>query len=108
MQLDHLALYVADLERAERFYADVLGLERLMRLPDQVLFKMGTVNIGLMQADPAGAGHPGGRSARTGVGRALNDRPYWSEMGGKTRSAAFCGEAARDGAALHLMPVHDE
>ena len=49
MQFDHLALPVADLERAERFYAEVLGLERLMRLPDQVLFKMGSVNLGLMQ-----------------------------------------------------------
>jgi catechol 2,3-dioxygenase-like lactoylglutathione lyase family enzyme len=47
-RLDHLAVYVSDLERAERFYVEVLGLERVMRLPDQVLLRLHDVNIGLM------------------------------------------------------------
>jgi len=50
-RLDHLALYVTDLERAERFYVGVLGLERTMRLPDQALLTLAGVNIGLMHAE---------------------------------------------------------
>jgi catechol 2,3-dioxygenase-like lactoylglutathione lyase family enzyme len=36
-RLDHFGVDVADLERAERFYVDVLGMSVRMRLPDQVL-----------------------------------------------------------------------
>jgi catechol 2,3-dioxygenase-like lactoylglutathione lyase family enzyme len=38
-RLDHFGVDVADLERAERFYTDVLGLTVQMRLPDQVLLR---------------------------------------------------------------------
>ena len=55
IRLDHLALYVSDLERAERFYVEILGLERVMRLPDQTLLALGEVNIGLMLGKPAPA-----------------------------------------------------
>jgi len=58
-RLDHLALYVTDLERAERFYVGVLGLEPVMRLPDQVLLKVGDVNIGLMRTERRESADPG-------------------------------------------------
>ena len=38
-RLDHFGVDVADLERAERCYTDVLGLQVEMRLPDQVLLR---------------------------------------------------------------------
>jgi catechol 2,3-dioxygenase-like lactoylglutathione lyase family enzyme len=38
-RLDHFGLDVADLERAERFYTDVLHMTVAMRLPDQVLMR---------------------------------------------------------------------
>jgi catechol 2,3-dioxygenase-like lactoylglutathione lyase family enzyme len=38
-RLDHFGVDVADLDRAERFYTDVLGLQVEMRLPDQVLLR---------------------------------------------------------------------
>jgi catechol 2,3-dioxygenase-like lactoylglutathione lyase family enzyme len=39
--LDHFGIDVADLERAERFYTDVLGMSVQMRLADQVLMRYG-------------------------------------------------------------------
>jgi catechol 2,3-dioxygenase-like lactoylglutathione lyase family enzyme len=67
-RLDHLAIYVSDVERAERFYVDVLGMERVMRLPDQTLLKLGDVNFGLMQGrdlpppDPSALRDPRGKA----------------------------------------------
>ena len=40
-RLDHFGVDVADLARAERFYAEVLGMTVAMRLPDQVLMRYG-------------------------------------------------------------------
>lgn len=40
-RLDHFGVDVADLARAERFYAEVLGMSVQMRLPDQVLLRYG-------------------------------------------------------------------
>lgn len=40
-RLDHFGVDVADLARAERFYADVLGMTVGMRLRDQVLMRYG-------------------------------------------------------------------
>lgn len=40
-RLDHFGVDVADLERAERFYTEVLGMTVQMRLPDQVLLRYG-------------------------------------------------------------------
>ncbi|MGH7325102.1 MAG: VOC family protein [Candidatus Rokuibacteriota bacterium] len=39
--LDHFGVDVADLERAERFYTEVLGMTVQMHLPDQVLLRYG-------------------------------------------------------------------
>ena len=57
-RLDHLAIYVSDLDRAESFYADLLGMERRMRLPDQVLLRLGEVSIGLMHGEALPAPEP--------------------------------------------------
>jgi catechol 2,3-dioxygenase-like lactoylglutathione lyase family enzyme len=40
-RLDHFGVDVADLERAERFYTELLGMRVQMRLPDQVLLRYG-------------------------------------------------------------------
>lgn len=40
-RLDHFGLDVSDLDRAERFYTDVLGMTVEMRRPDQVLLSYG-------------------------------------------------------------------
>lgn len=37
--LDHFGVDVADLQRAERFYTEILGMTVQMRLPDQVLLR---------------------------------------------------------------------
>jgi catechol 2,3-dioxygenase-like lactoylglutathione lyase family enzyme len=38
-RLDHFGVDVADLERAERFYTEILGMQVAMRLADQVLLR---------------------------------------------------------------------
>ena len=40
-RLDHFGVDVSDLERAERFYTEVLGMVVDMRLPDQRLLRYG-------------------------------------------------------------------
>ncbi|HEY7647619.1 MAG TPA: VOC family protein [Methylomirabilota bacterium] len=40
-RLDHFGVDVADLDRAERFYTEVLGMRVEMRMPDQVLLRYG-------------------------------------------------------------------
>ena len=40
-RLDHFGVDVSDLDRAERFYTDVLGMTVEMRLPDQRLLRYG-------------------------------------------------------------------
>jgi catechol 2,3-dioxygenase-like lactoylglutathione lyase family enzyme len=57
-RLDHFGLEVADLERAERFYTEVLGLTIVARLGDQVLLQCGDQNLALFRVarpplDPA-------------------------------------------------------
>jgi catechol 2,3-dioxygenase-like lactoylglutathione lyase family enzyme len=46
-RLDHFGVDVADLERAERFYTEVLGMSVAMRLADQVLLRHGDGNCAL-------------------------------------------------------------
>lgn len=46
-RLDHFGVDVADLERAERFYTDVLGMTVRMRLADQVLLRHGDGSVAL-------------------------------------------------------------
>lgn len=40
-RLDHFGIDVADLDRGERFYTEILGMTVAMRLPDQVLLRYG-------------------------------------------------------------------
>jgi catechol 2,3-dioxygenase-like lactoylglutathione lyase family enzyme len=68
-RLDHFGVDVADLDRAERFYTEVLGMTVEMRLPDQRLLRYGDGNCALFRkpdrpaggldqiADPLGKSH---------------------------------------------------
>ena len=46
-RLDHFGVDVADLDRAERFYTEVLGMRVELRLPDQRLLRYGDGNCAL-------------------------------------------------------------
>jgi len=46
-RIDHFGVDVADLDRAERFYTEVLGMAVDMRLPDQRLLRYGDGNCAL-------------------------------------------------------------
>jgi catechol 2,3-dioxygenase-like lactoylglutathione lyase family enzyme len=46
-RLDHFGVDVADLDRAERFYTEVLGMTVALRLPDQRLLAYGDGNCAL-------------------------------------------------------------
>jgi catechol 2,3-dioxygenase-like lactoylglutathione lyase family enzyme len=48
-RLDHFGIEVADLSRAERFYAGVLGLNVVARMGDQILFDCGGQNLALFE-----------------------------------------------------------
>jgi predicted enzyme related to lactoylglutathione lyase len=54
--VDFIAIPTQDFDRAEAFYADVLGLERSKRWGDMPAgeFENGTVTIALMQSDAFG------------------------------------------------------
>jgi catechol 2,3-dioxygenase-like lactoylglutathione lyase family enzyme len=57
-RLDHFGVHVSDLERAERFYTEVLGMRVQMRLAEQVLLRYAGGSCALfLKADHA----PGGR-----------------------------------------------
>jgi len=67
-RLDHFGVDVADLDRAERFYTEVLGMSVVMRLPDQRLLRYGDGNCALFEKrgrpapDPSLIEHPLGES----------------------------------------------
>jgi len=67
-RLDHFGVDVGDLDRAERFYTDVLGMSVVMRLPDQRLLRYGDGNCALFwkpgraAPDPGLIAHPLGES----------------------------------------------
>jgi catechol 2,3-dioxygenase-like lactoylglutathione lyase family enzyme len=67
-RLDHFGVDVADLARAERFYAEVLGMTVEMRLRDQVLMRGGETVCALFlkpdrpPLDLDVVGHPLGKS----------------------------------------------
>jgi catechol 2,3-dioxygenase-like lactoylglutathione lyase family enzyme len=50
-RFDHIGIEVADLERAERFYTAVLGLEVVAHFGDQVLLRCGEQNLALFHVD---------------------------------------------------------
>ena len=67
-RLDHFGVDVRDLDRAERFYTEVLGMRVELRLPDQRLLRYGDGNCALFlkpdrpAVDPDAIGHPLGKS----------------------------------------------
>ena len=67
-RLDHFGVDVRDLDRAERFYTEVLGMRVELRLPDQRLLRYGDGNCALFlkpdrpAADPDAIAHPLGKS----------------------------------------------
>jgi catechol 2,3-dioxygenase-like lactoylglutathione lyase family enzyme len=67
-RLDHFGVDVVDLDRAERFYTEVLGMDVVMRLPDQRLLRYGDGNCALflkpdrIPGDAALIEHPLGKS----------------------------------------------
>jgi catechol 2,3-dioxygenase-like lactoylglutathione lyase family enzyme len=46
-QLDHFGLEVSDLQRAQRFYVEVLGMAPVARFGDLVLLRCGAQNVAL-------------------------------------------------------------
>jgi catechol 2,3-dioxygenase-like lactoylglutathione lyase family enzyme len=48
-KLDHFGIEVRDLARAERFYAEVLGLALVTRFGDQILLDCGGQNLALFE-----------------------------------------------------------
>jgi catechol 2,3-dioxygenase-like lactoylglutathione lyase family enzyme len=67
-RLDHFGVDVRDLDRAEHFYTEVLGMSVEMRLPDQRLLRYGDGNCALFwkpdraAADPSIIANPLGQS----------------------------------------------
>jgi catechol 2,3-dioxygenase len=67
-RLDHFGVDVLDLDRAEQFYREVLGMSVVMRLPDQRLLSYGAGNCALfLKPDRVPGGleqieHPLGKS----------------------------------------------
>jgi catechol 2,3-dioxygenase len=62
--IDHVAIAVSDLDRSERWYTDVLGLER--RFPEwdePVMVCAGNSCVALFSATGANTGPPAGRDA---------------------------------------------
>jgi catechol 2,3-dioxygenase-like lactoylglutathione lyase family enzyme len=58
--LDHVALSVADLERSERFYGDLLGLERTYEQWHEPKFMVTDGSgLALFRSEDAGGDHPG-------------------------------------------------
>jgi catechol 2,3-dioxygenase-like lactoylglutathione lyase family enzyme len=70
LRLDHFGLEVRDLERAERFYTQVLGLGVVTRMGDQVLLDCGGQNLALFEVtrDPLTAAERAAR-IRSPLGR---------------------------------------
>jgi len=73
MQIQHVGLVVADLERSRAFYADVLGLDEVPRPPnftfDGAWFRFGGTEIHLLAEEhtTGGAGQDGGVGAARGM-----------------------------------------
>jgi catechol 2,3-dioxygenase-like lactoylglutathione lyase family enzyme len=64
----HVALFVADLAAAERFWVDVMGYEVEWRPdPDNVYMHGGADNLALHRAQPGGAPTDGGRLDHIGI-----------------------------------------
>jgi glyoxylase I family protein len=92
--LDHFGIGVADLERAERFYTEILGMTVQMRLPDQVLLRYGAGACALFLKPERPPGH-----------REVIDRPL-GEPHHAFKIAAADLARARELFAEHGIPHH--
>jgi len=66
-KLDHVGIYVSNLDRAEKFYTQLLDASVVMRLSDQVLLNCGQFNLALFLRDdlspvPQTIQHPLGKA----------------------------------------------
>ena len=78
--IDHVEVFVRDLEQAARWYADVLGLQEVMRWdPEPVMIAAGETKLALFRAD----------SAERQPNRGL----HWHRVAWRTDAAGF--EAAQ-------------
>ena len=59
MRMDRVFIYVGDMERAERFYGEVLGLKHLEGFEGDVMFDSGNVPIMLVPARERGCAKTG-------------------------------------------------
>lgn len=57
-KLDHFGIEVRDLETAERFYTELLGMQVEMRLPDQILLRFHETNLALFKKPDKAPGGP--------------------------------------------------
>ena len=57
-RIDHFAIYVTDLPKAERFYTGILGMRLVDRLGDTTLVECGGTNIGLIRRPELAPGDP--------------------------------------------------
>jgi methylmalonyl-CoA/ethylmalonyl-CoA epimerase len=57
-QIGQIALTVQDLDRAETFYRDVLGMRFLMRVPRMAFFDCGGIRLLLGLPEPGEAANP--------------------------------------------------
>ena len=66
-QLGHLVLRVRDLERSERFYSDVLGLDVTSRIPGRMTFLTAGEASHELAIMPVGPNAPGPEENRVGL-----------------------------------------
>lgn len=83
-RIDHVEVFVRDLEASARWYRDVLGLEETRRwVPEPVMIGVGGTNLALFLADAPAVGDPERGSKAT---------PRWHRVAWTTDEAGF-GEA---------------
>lgn len=103
-RLDHFGIEVSELERAERFYTEVLGLKLRRRLADQVLLDCGGQSLALFEvkrpaldpserqkriSNPLGKGHHAFLISRTDYETA---RERLAEAGAETADPVNWGD----------------
>lgn len=100
--LDHVVLFVHDLERAKRFYRDTLGLRLVVDLPDFAGVVAGGQMIGLHPTETSGAD----------VGR--GPIPYFrvEDMTAALEQLRRCGVAVHSGplrvpSGEYIATIHD-
>ncbi len=95
-RIDHVELFVRDLEAARAWYAEVLGLEEVHRWdPEPIMVGAGGTKLALFAAQPA---------ARAAAGDADGSRLSWRRVAWATDRAGF--ERAQAHLTRHGVPFH--